>query len=306
VIFAIGMRAYRLPVAALGAGLAALHPGLLAYTMKLHPLGIDVLLMALLVLWIGRAGDGLRSGLTAGLALGMTLMSRPTFFVAGLAGLAFRWRGSQKILAPVLATVVVAGVLATPWVARNWALLGRPVFVPQPTTFREHVLGPLACLHLELRRRVAALRLLGRALRDLLDGAEVCDGELGAKGGEVARDVDVVAEGAEDDGERVGGTRVKQGVGADAGDVDEAHLGKRPLGRPVDLGDAMHALVGDVDNRLRRRPAVGDVPRHRGEHRRLAARGQPDDRNVLHAARLRVLRDELAGDARELVAHLVR
>jgi hypothetical protein len=129
VVFAIGMRAFGLPVAALGAGLAALHPGLLAYTMKLHPLGMDVLLMALLVLWMDRAGDGLRSGLTAGLALGLTLMSRPTFFLAGLAGLAFRWRGARHILVPVLAAVVVGGVLATPWVARNWALLGRPVFI---------------------------------------------------------------------------------------------------------------------------------------------------------------------------------
>jgi hypothetical protein len=129
VIFAIGMRVFGLPVAALGAGLAALHPGLMAYTMKLHPLGIDVLLIALLVLWIDRAGDGLRSGLTAGLALGLTLMSRPTFFLAGLAGLAFRWRGARHVLVPVLATVVVGGVLATPWVARNWALLGRPVFI---------------------------------------------------------------------------------------------------------------------------------------------------------------------------------
>jgi hypothetical protein len=129
VIFAIGMRAFGFPAAALGAGLAALHPGLLAYTMKLHPLGLDVLLMALLVLWIGRAGDGLRSGLTAGLALGLTLMSRPTFFLAGVVALVIRWRGARQILVPAMATLIVAGVLATPWVARNWALLGRPVFI---------------------------------------------------------------------------------------------------------------------------------------------------------------------------------
>src|SRR5262249_30087659 len=88
VIFAIGERAFGGRVAVLGGALAALHPGLLAYTMKLHPLGIDALLMALIVLWVGRASDGLRSSLMAGLALGVSLMSRPTFFVAGLFSLA--------------------------------------------------------------------------------------------------------------------------------------------------------------------------------------------------------------------------
>jgi hypothetical protein len=67
VIFAVGTSAFRVPVAALGAALAALHPGLLAYTLKLHPLGIDVLLMALMLLWIGRVGARPRGGVIAAL-----------------------------------------------------------------------------------------------------------------------------------------------------------------------------------------------------------------------------------------------
>src|SRR5207248_2200889 len=47
VIFAVGARAFGWPIAGLGAAMAALHPGLLAYTTKLHPLGTDVLLLAL-------------------------------------------------------------------------------------------------------------------------------------------------------------------------------------------------------------------------------------------------------------------
>src|SRR5207245_2510031 len=54
VIFAAGERAFGAQIAALGAALAAFHPGLLAYSLKLHPLGLDVLLMALLVLWTTR------------------------------------------------------------------------------------------------------------------------------------------------------------------------------------------------------------------------------------------------------------
>jgi hypothetical protein len=129
VIFAIGARAFGWQVAALGAVLAALHPGLLAYTWKLHPLGMDVLLLALTVLWVLRMNDGVRSGLMTGLTLGVALMSRPTFFVAGAAALGFRWLGARRRLAPTLAALAIALTLALPWVVRNWAVLGRPVFI---------------------------------------------------------------------------------------------------------------------------------------------------------------------------------
>lgn len=129
VIFAVGARAFPWPVAALGAAMAALHPGLLAYTTKLHPLGMDVLLLALMVWWVGRAGSGTRNGLLAGLSLGLGLMSRPTFFLAGLAAMAVRWKGVRSSLAPLLAAIAVALVIAAPWVIRNWVLLGRPVFI---------------------------------------------------------------------------------------------------------------------------------------------------------------------------------
>ncbi len=129
VIFVVGGRAFGWPVAGLGAALAALHPGLLMYTLKLHPLGLDVLLMVLVVFWIGQVGDGMRSGVLAGLALGMGLMSRPTLFVAGVAALGARWLASRRGLLPVLAAVAVGVIVASPWVIRNWAVLGRPVFI---------------------------------------------------------------------------------------------------------------------------------------------------------------------------------
>jgi 4-amino-4-deoxy-L-arabinose transferase-like glycosyltransferase len=129
VIFAIGAGVFGWQVAALGAVLAALHPGLLAYTWKLHPLGLDVLLLALTVLWVLRMNDGLRCGLMAGLTLGVTLMSRPTFFVAGVAALGFRWLRTRRRLGPTLVALAIALMLALPWVVRNWGVLGRPVFI---------------------------------------------------------------------------------------------------------------------------------------------------------------------------------
>jgi hypothetical protein len=128
-IFAIGLRAFSRQVALLGAVLAALHPGLLAYTMKLHPLGLDVLLLALMVWWFGRTDTGKQQGLGAGLALGMALMSRPTFFLAGVIALAYRWRNDWRRPVIPMAAVMVALVIASPWVVRNWTVLGRPVFI---------------------------------------------------------------------------------------------------------------------------------------------------------------------------------
>jgi hypothetical protein len=129
VIFVIGARAFGWQVAGLGAALATLHPGLLIYTMKLHPLGLDVLLMAVVVFWVGRAGDGMCDGILAGLSLGMGLMSRPTLFVAGVAALGVRWLGSRRALLPIAAAIAVAVMVASPWVLRNWVVLGRPVFI---------------------------------------------------------------------------------------------------------------------------------------------------------------------------------
>jgi len=129
VIFGVGARAFAWPVAGLAAALAALHPGLLAYTLKLHPLGLDVLLMALVVFWVGRVGDGIRGGVLAGLALGVGLMSRPTLFVAGVAALGVRRLARRRSLLPVLTAVAVGVMVASPWVFRNWAVLGRPLFI---------------------------------------------------------------------------------------------------------------------------------------------------------------------------------
>jgi hypothetical protein len=129
VIFVIGERAFGSSRAAVGAAMAALHPGLLAYTLKLHPLGLDVLLMALTVLWVRRTGERWQDSLLSGVALGVSLMSRPTFFLAGLAASAVHWLGRPRRLGQMLVPVVVALVIATPWVVRNWTILGRPVFI---------------------------------------------------------------------------------------------------------------------------------------------------------------------------------
>src|SRR5262245_2162387 len=124
VIFAIGQRAFGTRVAALGAVLVAFHPGLLAYTLKLHPLGLDVLLLALTVLWIRSVNVTTSNRLMTGLALGVTLMSRPTTFIASVVALAVGSLRSRRPVPRVVLPVAVAVLVACPWIMRDWLVLG--------------------------------------------------------------------------------------------------------------------------------------------------------------------------------------
>jgi hypothetical protein len=127
VLFVIAERPFGWVRAATGASLAALHPGLLAYTLKLHPLGLDVLLLSLLVYWSLQRQWSHRGSLFTGLALGLNLMSRPTYFVAGLGVLAVRWvarRADRRYLA---AAALIAVLVGAPWIVRNWVVLGQPL-----------------------------------------------------------------------------------------------------------------------------------------------------------------------------------
>jgi hypothetical protein len=129
VLFVIAERPFGARCAATGAALAALHPGLLAYTVKLHPLGLDVLLLSMLVYWNRQPGWSGRGSLMAGLTLGLNLMSRPTYFIAGLGVVGMRalQRNAHRRL--LAATLIVALVVASPWIVRNWLVLGQPLFI---------------------------------------------------------------------------------------------------------------------------------------------------------------------------------
>jgi hypothetical protein len=129
VLYLIAERPFGRARAVLGAALVAFHPGLLAYTLKLHPLGLDVLLLSLLVWWSLRRSWSGGGGVLAGLTLGLNLMARPTFFLAGLVAWSTRWRTHRRELRVTIAAVSVALLVSTPWIARNWALLGQPVLI---------------------------------------------------------------------------------------------------------------------------------------------------------------------------------
>jgi hypothetical protein len=129
VLYVIAERPFGPARAATGAALAALHPGLLAYTVKLHPLGLDVLLLSLLVYWSLQRRSSGRSSLMAGLTLGLNLMSRPTYFVAGVGALSFGWVARRADRRYLMAALAIGLLVGAPWLLRNWVLLGQPMLM---------------------------------------------------------------------------------------------------------------------------------------------------------------------------------
>jgi hypothetical protein len=69
--------------------------------------------------------------LIAGIALGLNLMSRPTFFIAGVVGMVLQLgrRPATRRIVSVGLAMLVSVTIALPWVGRNWLVLGQPVFI---------------------------------------------------------------------------------------------------------------------------------------------------------------------------------
>ena len=114
-------------VATVAAWLLALHPGLIFYASRLHPLTLDLFaLLWMCASWLRllrrpSAGHALQAGLSSGFAIlsrGTTLV----FFAYGAGW--FLWHAARRGYQAVrrLATIgLVAGLIVAPWIARNTA-----------------------------------------------------------------------------------------------------------------------------------------------------------------------------------------
>ncbi|MBI4347192.1 MAG: hypothetical protein HY553_10080 [Elusimicrobia bacterium] len=121
--------------AVLAGTLVALHPGLLVYSAKLHPLAFDALLAALLVfVLVALETDlGLRRIASLGALMGVIALERITLLppaalalAAAASASAGRWRGAAR--AAALAGGIAA-LIVTPWVVRNAVTIGSPTIV---------------------------------------------------------------------------------------------------------------------------------------------------------------------------------
>jgi 4-amino-4-deoxy-L-arabinose transferase-like glycosyltransferase len=122
--------------AVLAAAAIAIEPGLLYYDIvNVHPLGLQTLLFALLllaVLHLMTRPSALAFALT-GVALGAAVLERGTALFVMPFALMLVWRETRLPIARLarLTAVLVATAAAvhTPWLVRNWVVYGEPVFI---------------------------------------------------------------------------------------------------------------------------------------------------------------------------------
>lgn len=131
VVFAIGRRLHAPIAGGLAAAIVVVHPGFVAYALKYHPLTLDALLTASVILATLRLRAVARpaAAVAWGAVTGLCLLSRPTMLlvlpVIGAWLLADRgWRMHARALG---VAVLVAVAVVSPWLARNYRALGHLV-----------------------------------------------------------------------------------------------------------------------------------------------------------------------------------
>lgn len=125
VIYFCAKRIYGRKVALLAGILTAVHPGFIIYTVKLHPLVLDSLLISLTALLILRLYDDLTTGnlIMAGLVSGLCILSRPTILIFLPIGLITILRRRKikfnKSIVYTAIFFIFASIVFLPWSIRN-------------------------------------------------------------------------------------------------------------------------------------------------------------------------------------------
>jgi 4-amino-4-deoxy-L-arabinose transferase-like glycosyltransferase len=137
VVYACGKKMFNKNVGVLAMILTAMHPGLIVYTTKIHPLNMDVFLITVLLLLFVRLFYAktifLKDMVLAGLAAGFTLLARPTliFFTAfALLLLLFTKRVNARNISILLVCTFLIG---STWCMRNYMLFKKTVFTRSGT-----------------------------------------------------------------------------------------------------------------------------------------------------------------------------
>lgn len=121
--------------------LPVFHPGLIVYAVKkLHPLSIDALLIAVTFLCVLKLPQSRhkRSFVLTGVLLGLTLLSRPTAGLFGIAAVSWlitypgHWR-RQPMMRNIAGMTLASLLVCTPWILRNAAYFHRFVFITTDT-----------------------------------------------------------------------------------------------------------------------------------------------------------------------------
>ena len=131
VVFFCAKRIFSMPAAWIAALLVAVHPGLIVYTAKLHPLNLDVFFISLTLLALMRLAEdtGNKNLIIAGLVSGICMLTRPTIIVFVPLALAYIFSvNTRAFLKCVKYAVVFCFFFAAvflPWGLRNYRVQGQ-------------------------------------------------------------------------------------------------------------------------------------------------------------------------------------
>lgn len=128
VIYFLSLDLFGRRVAFLSAILVALHPGLIIYTIKLHPLTFDALFISLSLFAMLKLAKSLnyRNTIIAGLMGGLCVLTRPTILVFLPLALAYilktRKTGFMKSMSYAFIFFIFSGMVFLPWTLRNYII----------------------------------------------------------------------------------------------------------------------------------------------------------------------------------------
>ena len=126
------------PIVALVAGLLiALHPGLILYSSKLHPLFLDSFLFIAVVSCIVYYGKrpSASNALAIGITTGLCFLTRPTILVIFPLIMLWSWWVKQEQFRYLTLILVTAIAIGGSWTARNYSVHGIFMLMRSTTSF---------------------------------------------------------------------------------------------------------------------------------------------------------------------------
>ena len=130
-----------IPSSIIAGAIVAIHPGLIIYSTKLHPLLLDALMFSIVVLTslrYAKAPSDTRAAVI-GLAVGISFLTRPTILAAVPAIAIWNWKATRPCLSVQLRRLLItSGVMVIVggiWILRNYSVHGEFVLMRSTSAF---------------------------------------------------------------------------------------------------------------------------------------------------------------------------
>jgi len=137
IIYKLSKRIFGYITGIIALALISIHPGLIVYSVKLHPLTLDILLFTLSIycfFLIFNNQRVIRNSFLTGLCIGITLLTRATiglFLPVMIMILGYRfWSQKYKLLKIIITLGAGVFLIVSLFVARNYIIFNRVVLLP--------------------------------------------------------------------------------------------------------------------------------------------------------------------------------